>query len=471
MNRRNADDSLALLNLDRLRSCVVVTGNLLSTTTQRPVQIPLGHLIKFIIKLLTCTTEEKADGYMDPTVHAMEVAATPQIWGLGCKLLSYLTKCAQQRLTPYMTNLITVVTYHLEQNISLPQRTAFLESLNLLLTSCHYLESQIIANRLTRAVLPSITTVLFTTSSREDDGTLSSRSKRSKKRARNFEGEEVFKASRNVICPTFLHGRVLLVALDVIRDCVRNPSLSPAVHSTVSRLILSIALALPQIPPALLSPDPSLFERVYKQVRSLSVEIGTWSSSAMSRSLPLLLQTGLRVNDSEIQCLFNLLLHPRVPPLIRSMPPIESISLFPSEGSEDEREDYDAFQMEAVHTGVRSMTQDVAMVEELVHEKSPQLPRTAIAQPKSSVAVAPTPPSLPAFLEPDSDMQDVELNHPIPEEQHSIIPALEQNIHPNMLVTSEASGSMAPVLGNLIPDDEDEPMPVIDMNSDSEEDE
>ncbi|EDR12335.1 uncharacterized protein LACBIDRAFT_292824 [Laccaria bicolor S238N-H82] len=426
MNRRNADDSLALLNLDRLRSCVVVTGNLLSTTTQRPVQIPLGHLIKFIIKLLTCTTEEKADGYMDPTVHAMEVAATPQIWGLGCKLLSYLTKCAQQRLTPYMTNLITVVTYHLEQNISLPQRTAFLESLNLLLTSCHYLESQIIANRLTRAVLPSITTVLFTTSSREDD---------------------------------------------VIRDCVRNPSLSPAVHSTVSRLILSIALALPQIPPALLSPDPSLFERVYKQVRSLSVEIGTWSSSAMSRSLPLLLQTGLRVNDSEIQCLFNLLLHPRVPPLIRSMPHIESISLFPSEGSEDEREDYDAFQMEAVHTGVRSMTQDMAMVEELVHEKSPQLPRTAIAQPKSSVAVAPTPPSLPAFLEPDSDMQDVELNHPIPEEQHSIIPALEQNIHPNMLVTSEASGSMAPVLGNLIPDDEDEPMPVIDMNSDSEEDE
>lgn len=200
-----------------------------------------------------------------------------------------------------MTNLITVVTYHLEQNISLPQRTAFLESLNLLLTSCHYLESQIIANRLTRAVLPSITTVLFTTSSREDDGTLSSRSKRSKKRARNFEGEEVFKASRNVICPTFLHGRVLLVALDVIRDCVRNPSLSPAVHSTVSRLILSIALALPQIPPALLSPDPSLFERVYKQVRSLSVEIGTWSSSAMSRSLPLLLQTGLRVNDSEVR--------------------------------------------------------------------------------------------------------------------------------------------------------------------------
>jgi len=87
----------------------------------------------------------------------------------------------------------------------------------------------------------------------------------------------------------------------VIRHCVRNPSLSPAVHSTVSRLILSVALALPQIPPALLSPDPSLFERVYKQVRNLSVEIGTWSTSAMSRSLPLLLQTGLRVNDSEVR--------------------------------------------------------------------------------------------------------------------------------------------------------------------------
>lgn len=91
----------------------------------------------------------------------------------------------------------------------------------------------------------------------------------------------------------------------VIRHCVRNPSLSPAVHSTVSRLILSVALALPQIPPALLSLDPSLFERVYKQVRCLSVEIGTWSTSAMSGSLPLVLQTGLRVNDSEVRGFYS----------------------------------------------------------------------------------------------------------------------------------------------------------------------
>jgi hypothetical protein len=91
----------------------------------------------------------------------------------------------------------------------------------------------------------------------------------------------------------------LMWVIIVIRHCVRNPSLSPAVHSTVSRLILSVALALPQIPPALLSPDPSLFQRVYKQVRNISVEISTWSTSAMSRGLPLLLQTGLRVNDSD----------------------------------------------------------------------------------------------------------------------------------------------------------------------------
>ena len=117
------------------------------------------------------------------------------------------------------------------------------------------------------------------------------------------------------------------------------------------------------------------------------------------------------------------------------------------------------------------MTQDVAMIEESVHEKNLQLPHTAIAQPTSLVAVAPTPPSLPAFLGPNSGMQNVELNHPIPKEQRSIIPALKQNIHPSMLISNEASGSMAPVPGNLIPDDEDEPMPVIDMNSDSEEDE
>lgn len=134
-------------------------------------------------------------------------------------------------------------------------------------------------------------------------------------------------------------------------------------------------------------------------------------------------------------------------------------------------EAHDALQMEVVHSDVGSMTQDVAMVEELVHEQSLQLPHTAIAQPKSLVAVAPNPRSLPAFLGPNSDMQDVELNHPIPEKQRSIIPALKQNIHPSMPTTNEASGSTVPVLGNLIPDDEDEPMPVIDINSDSEEEE
>lgn len=47
---------------------------------------------------------------------------------------------------------------------------------------------------------------------RDTENDVSGRSKKSKKRAREFEGDEVFKVSREVVCSTVEDGNVLLSA-------------------------------------------------------------------------------------------------------------------------------------------------------------------------------------------------------------------------------------------------------------------
>jgi hypothetical protein len=79
-----------------------------SSTTHRPIQIPIGPLVKFITTLLSCTTDDKvrllflllhflADkfqytGHYDATIRAMEVSVIPNIWKLSCDLILCLAK-------------------------------------------------------------------------------------------------------------------------------------------------------------------------------------------------------------------------------------------------------------------------------------------------------------------------------------------------------------------------------------------
>jgi hypothetical protein len=74
--------------------------------------------------------------------------------------------------------------------------------------------------RLAKAVLPSLTVVLATQPaevqhSDEPAGFSSAgKNKKSKKRPRGYEGDEVFKVTREIICPTREDGLVLLAALN-----------------------------------------------------------------------------------------------------------------------------------------------------------------------------------------------------------------------------------------------------------------
>ena len=65
--------------------------------------------------------------------------------------------------------------------------------------------------------MPCLSTVLSKQSEAQqsDDAAVNaSKSKKSRKRARGYEGDEVFKVSREVIFPTAEDGKVVLAALD-----------------------------------------------------------------------------------------------------------------------------------------------------------------------------------------------------------------------------------------------------------------
>jgi hypothetical protein len=73
-------------------------------------------------------------------------------------------------------------------------------------------------NRIMRAVLPSLTIVL-SSSNVVDPSPEDNKSNKGKKKAKNYTGDEVFKVSRDVICPTEADAKVLLSALQGELPC------------------------------------------------------------------------------------------------------------------------------------------------------------------------------------------------------------------------------------------------------------
>lgn len=84
-----------------------------------------------------------------------------------------------------------------------------------LLRNCHPIDSSNIPTRLSKAVLPSITKILSSpTEVDKDNEPSSSKSKNARKRARNYEGDEVFKVTRQVSYRTAEESEIALASLD-----------------------------------------------------------------------------------------------------------------------------------------------------------------------------------------------------------------------------------------------------------------
>ena len=205
-----------------------------------------------------------------------------------------------------------------------PYRTlqlALLRALCALLRHCA-LSDSLLCSRAARAIVPSLTTLLSTQADvqKEEDNAQAgaTKSKKGKKRARGYEGDEVFKISRQMVCLTEVAGEVVLTSLEGWFHCIVSyPSLMshlPAVHlllsraslsasiqSVAARVLIAVYIGISNIPPNLFSPDPALHSNVYELVQRICVELGAGTSSTLSKSLGLLVNASFHGHASSVR--------------------------------------------------------------------------------------------------------------------------------------------------------------------------
>ena len=171
-------------------------------------------------------------------------------------------------------------------------------------------------------MLPSITkihTTNFSSLSAGNDEPTTSKRRNEKKRNRNYEGDEVFRTNRQVVCRTAEEGEVLLLSIDgrillkirvilitkislsVIQSLFRNPHLSSAIQSVIARVIVSSLISLPRIASSSLSNDPTLMQCVNKKIQKFSVVIGTGTTSVMSRTLPFVIGSAFSNSNDDLE--------------------------------------------------------------------------------------------------------------------------------------------------------------------------
>jgi hypothetical protein len=122
------------------------------------------------------------------------------------------------------------------------QRLPFLQALQAVLANAHPLHNSLLSTRLTKALLPSLCAVLAAQSESHRSGYNSSKSKKGKKRVQGYEGDELFKVSREVICPTIEDGKVVLATLDGMLRYYQHTYLTSLLQSCVCLSTVHISL-------------------------------------------------------------------------------------------------------------------------------------------------------------------------------------------------------------------------------------
>ncbi|KAH9179758.1 hypothetical protein EDB89DRAFT_1841888 [Lactarius sanguifluus] len=462
------------LHVDRLRGAVLALSGLLESTASRAVQLPLGALVNLSQALLSCTPGDGKVGGFDPSVRAMEEAIVPEICAVGGDLLSRLATCVKRHLTPHAERFTKIILFHVEQYLPPNQYVLFLQVLIALLTNVHTIHFSVVPNRITKVLLSTLLRLLPSQSdimaiSKSD---MSSKSRKGRKRAHDYEGDEIFRTITGTICSTSAHKEMISVTLDALRLVLHNPYLPPATHSLASRVLVGLNLTLPLLDSAQLSHDPMFHTKILRGVQAVALDLCASSRGAMDKSLGLITHDLLDPpDDPGTPSNFTLrdldrLLHPRVPPLVLALPHVESLCLFRRDESLEERELRESLRI-AISPHHDSETASV--------ESQPPTIGPALA----SLAPYPNPHTLaddsasntpaPALLMPR--LQSAALANPKPSSPSHTLkvsspPQLQS--HGDVEVSEESRSGARAVIYLGEDEDEDEEMPSIDMGSDSD---
>jgi len=236
-------------------------------------------------------------------------------------------------------------------------------------------------------------------------------------------------------------------------------------QSIIARIIISALIVLPRMPSTLLSANPGLMFQVKEKIQKFSVSIGSGTSSVMSKSLPFVVEAVLEGSNNPAQKEIGVLLHPRVPPLVRSMPHVESLSLFKAEEPQDEAEALSTLGLTYAHPNQLQIIPDVSMTDPTdsyptQNFRDNTLP--LLEPPKEQISVIPTsppPPSTNPLNMLESTGSTIGL--------HSTVAVSK--------MSSDNTGGLSTIVSNPVlftkedEQDGDEEMPLIDIDSDSED--
>ncbi|KAF9076870.1 rRNA processing/ribosome biogenesis-domain-containing protein [Rhodocollybia butyracea] len=358
------------LSIERLYTSIQVLCDLLQSPTQRPVQVPVGSLVNLASKMILVTVDDEPPANVDPIVWATETSVIPGIWKMACKLITRLTKCLGRHMSPYSSRLLSYIVFHLEQNLPSSQQIPFLKAVHALLAYCHPTHLPSLSSRLIKTLLSGLTLILPNQTDIQNSITQangSGKGKKGKKKARTYEGDELFRASSDVVCPAVDDAKALLAACDVLQLLLRNNTdVSPALQSMASRVILALFLGLPQIIPTTLSPYPQVYGLLLSKIHEIALELGSGSTSAMSKSLNLVLGAASNMDIDQVNYptligFFSLIYteiglvaqsgyphSPSTSPLLRPLPKVEYLTLFRTEESTEEAEARQSLRLDSV---------------------------------------------------------------------------------------------------------------------------
>ncbi|KAG5648888.1 hypothetical protein DXG03_000237 [Asterophora parasitica] len=228
-------------------------------------------------------------------------------------------------------------------------------------------------------------------------------------------------------------------------------------QSISARVLLSMLLALPQISPVSLSPDLKFHGDLLQLVQSMNTELGSGTTSVMSKSLGLVVRATLLEDSDDTFRDLEILLHPRVPPLVRSLPHVESLSLFRAEEPQDEADAREEVGLQCAFPDRPTSTYETKDV--LMHNDSGSAPKSNGSNPVTVNAPPPAPTHIPT----------------VPLQQASVPAVARVHVelprpNPPLLASAPVQTVIPPQpAGVPVPEEDDEEMPTIDMDSDSDE--
>ncbi|KAG8901834.1 hypothetical protein FRC00_004232 [Tulasnella sp. 408] len=377
-----------------------------------------------------------------------------------------------------------------------------------------------VVSALLQSTLSTITTLLSNEPSKSDPsnhelGPTSGGRGKGKKRARGYEGDELLRNQPNGPQLGVGQSEEIIAAVNVLEALVASGFLSQPTLSTIHRVLLSLTFSLPQQTPQALSKDLGAYENFQQKIFTLSARIARQGKDGFAaRSLGAVLSATTTLSEGpgatkaylEAASCLESALHPRMPPLLKTAPPVEFFPLFRKEETKEERGIQDELRVSSVaesgapgtlrngftHTASTGLAQnqssspiDTAPMPDNISVAPPAVVQPLVRQKASEPLPTTQPPAVLSFpsvntttalgVTSERDSSAIQSDSGIPpyEQPEWALPSTYGQTEPPQapVMTSEETYGSPLRLPTSDDEDDDQQIPEIDMRSDTEDEE